>query len=167
MLFRFCLKILYHGELTGRALSDEVKIAYAILEPIIENARVQQLIEVRSATGAGTAGYRYSLTERGRERVRFGIHPRQRHNDPEVICVADVLDQRMVSDSGGHLEKRFVIVTSIVLGESVWTAEITLTDRDTMRFRMLLGRTAIYRRYMVDPGASYLAGKPSPGTRTS
>ncbi len=63
------LKTLYTGELSGMELSDKVKIAYAILEPILENARVEQLVEVRSATGAGTAGYRYALTERGRERA--------------------------------------------------------------------------------------------------
>ena len=63
------LKALYAGELTGRQLSDQVKIPYAILEPIIEAARAEQLIEVRSASGAGTAGYRYALTDRGRERA--------------------------------------------------------------------------------------------------
>ncbi len=64
------LKALYTGELTGRELSDEIRISYAILEPIIEASRVQQLIEVRSATGAGTAGYLYAVTDRGRERGR-------------------------------------------------------------------------------------------------
>ena len=63
------LKTLYTGELSGMELSDKVKISYAILERILENARVEQLVEVRSATGAGTAGYRYALTERGRERA--------------------------------------------------------------------------------------------------
>ena len=63
------LKALYTGELSGRELSDKVKIAYAILESVIESARVEQLIVVRSASGAGTAGYQYALTERGRERA--------------------------------------------------------------------------------------------------
>jgi hypothetical protein len=63
------LKALYGGELSGLELSDEVKISYSILEGILEAARVQQLIEVRSATGAGTAGYRYTLTDRGRDRT--------------------------------------------------------------------------------------------------
>ena len=64
------LKALYTGELSGRELSDEIRISYAILEPFIEASRVQQLIEVRSATGAGTAGYLYAVTDRGRERGR-------------------------------------------------------------------------------------------------
>jgi len=63
------LKALYAGELSGRQLSDNIKIAYSILEPIIEGARIEQLVEVRSASGAGTAGYRYALTDRGRERT--------------------------------------------------------------------------------------------------
>ena len=63
------LKSLHTGELSGRELSDQVRIAYAILEKIIEQARIEQLIEVRSATGAGTAGYRYALTDRGRHRT--------------------------------------------------------------------------------------------------
>ena len=63
------LKALYAGELSGSELSDKMKIVYAILEPILDGARVEQLVEVRSATGAGTAGYRYALTQRGRERA--------------------------------------------------------------------------------------------------
>ncbi len=69
IILALSLKALYTGELSGRELSNRVKIAYAILEPLIEAARLQQLIEVRSASGAGTAGYRYALTDRGRERA--------------------------------------------------------------------------------------------------
>ncbi len=64
------LKVLYSGERSGRALADEIKITYGILEPIIAQARVEQLIEVKRASGTGTAGYEYALTDRGRDRAR-------------------------------------------------------------------------------------------------
>ncbi len=97
----------------------------------------------------------------GKDRIRFGIHPLQRRTDREHICTADVLDQRIVADSGGHRERRYVIETTVVLGEESWPIEITLTDRDTMRFRMLLGRTAIRQKFVVNPASSYLVGKPT------
>lgn len=95
--------------------------------------------------------------------VRFWVHPLQNSDRLEVCCEALVLDRRVVRDSGGHEEERFVIRTRVELAGVVWPAEVTLTDRDSMGFRMLLGRTAIRGRYLVDPGNSYLAdqeGKP-------
>lgn len=91
--------------------------------------------------------------------VRFALHPMQRREDPVVWCEAPVVDCRIVRDSGGHEEERYVISTDIQLGEKVWPIEITLTSRDNMGFRMLLGRTAIRKKYLVDPGRSYLMGK--------
>jgi predicted ATPase with chaperone activity len=64
------LKVLYTGQMTGRELADEVKIGYGILEPIIATARLEQLVEVKKASGAGTAGYQYALTDRGRDRAK-------------------------------------------------------------------------------------------------
>lgn len=98
--------------------------------------------------------------EDGRERVRFWVHPQPDRTDIEQICVADVLDKRQVSDSGGHRELRFVVSTTLVIGSLSWPIELTLTDRDSMRFRMLLGRTAISGRLAVNPSRSYLLGKP-------
>ena len=72
-----------------------------------------------------------------------------------------MIDRRQVSDSGGHRELRYVICTPIRLDEREIPVEITLTDRDTMRFRMLLGRTTLCEGFVVDPARSYLTGKPA------
>lgn len=97
----------------------------------------------------------------GRERVRFGVHPVQGSTEVAAECEADVVDRRVVTDSGGHAEERFVIRTPIRLGELIWPVEITLTDRDTMTFRMLLGRTAMAGRLWVNPSRSFLTGGPA------
>ena len=64
------MKVLYAGEISGRALSDQIKITWGILEPIISQARVEMLIEVKRAQGVGTAGYEYALSDRGRDRTK-------------------------------------------------------------------------------------------------
>ena len=120
-------------------------------------------IKAKVDTGARTSALHTSRVEpfrrNNRDFVRFWIHPLQRRTDLVLTCTAPLLDRRMVSDSGGHRENRYVIETLLRLGGSTWPIEITLTDRDTMRFRMLLGRTAMENRITVDPGTSYLRGK--------
>lgn len=99
----------------------------------------------------------------GRRRVEFKMHPRQRDTEAVIVCEADVLDERVVRDSGGHSEKRWVIETPVTIGDDTWPIEVTLTARDDMLFRMLLGRTAIRKRAVVDPARSYLVGKKPDG----
>lgn len=121
-------------------------------------------VDTGARTSALHAFFVEPFVENGIQRVRFGIRPLQ--NDPRVerICHADVLDERVVADSGGHRERRFVIATTIEVCGTSFSAEVTLTDRETMRFRMLLGRTALCDRFLVDPARSYLTGRPHLGT---
>jgi len=120
-------------------------------------------IKAKIDTGARTSAlHAFSVrtfTKQGIKMVRFRIHPYQRRKDVVVECIAPVLDKRWVTDSGGHREQRYVIESSVKLGELVWPIELTLTNRENMKFRMLLGRTAMKGRIRVNPGRSYLVGK--------
>jgi hypothetical protein len=120
-------------------------------------------IKAKVDTGARTSAlHGFEIEELGDgevQRVRFRIHPVQKDNSTEIQCEADVVDRRVVRDSGGHQELRWVIRTDIRIGDQAWPAEFTLTSRDDMLFRMLLGRTAMKGRAVVDPARSYLMGK--------
>jgi len=120
-------------------------------------------IKAKIDTGARTSAlHAFKVAyyqNRGRGKVKFGLHPFQRKNNPELVCEAEVIDERMVTDSGGHREKRYVITTPIVLGGHEFPIEITLTNRDSMGFRMLIGRTALKGKFFVDPNTSYRCGK--------
>ncbi len=122
--------------------------------------RVKAKVDTGARTSTLHAFYVHSFVDKEIRRVRFGVHPYQGRTDIERHCLADVLDERDVTDSGGHRERRVFIRTAVVIGAQQLAIRMTLTDRDTMRFRMLLGRTAMRGRFVIDPRLSFVAGKP-------
>lgn len=120
-------------------------------------------IKAKVDTGARTSTLHafelQTFSEHGQPRVRFKMHPLQKDSEVVVTCVADIVDERFVTDSGGHREQRLIISTPLTIGPWSWPIEMTLTARDNMMFRMLLGRTAIKGIAMVDPSRSYTTGK--------
>jgi len=120
-------------------------------------------IKAKVDTGARTSALHAfeieTFSEQGKSRVRFRIHPKQKDSNTVVTCVADIIDERTVTDSGGHREKRLIIETPMTIGPWSWPIEMTLTARDSMMFRMLLGRTAIKGLALVNPAMSYRVGK--------
>lgn len=92
--------------------------------------------------------------------VRFKVHPLQKRNDIIVSCHAQVIDERHIMSSTGHIERRYVISTPLCLGNYMWLIQLTLSDRDPLRFRMLLGREALNGRVLIEPNRHFLQGHP-------
>ena len=127
-------------------------------------------IKAKVDTGARTSALHAWRVEpyehEGAPWIRFHMHPLQRNTELSVMCEAPIHDRRVVSDSGGHREMRYVIETAVELAGRRRNIEVTLTDRDTMLFRMLLGRQAM-RGLRVVPDASFLTRSPLSATEAA
>ena len=97
--------------------------------------------------------------------VRYSIHPWQRSAEEAVGCESQVIEQRSIRSSSGHTDVRYVVALDISLAGRTVTAEVTLSRRDEMGFRMLVGREALRKGFLVDPHRSYLGGRPSRSVR--
>lgn len=127
-------------------------------------------IKTKVDTGARTSAlHAFNIEpfkQDGKDWVRFTLHPLQKNDQVEHSCSCPIQESRLVTNSGGAQEQRFVITTPITLGNQTWPIEVTLTNRDDMGFRMLLGRTALRGRFLVDAAQSYCQGQPGSPTMT-
>jgi len=130
-----------------------------VVLPDLGIAALKAKVDSGARTSCLHAFYIDDFEKDGEEWVRFGVHPKQNNTVDELMCEAPVVERRYVSDSGGHRELRPVIATTLNIGNTTFSCEFTLTNRDSMKFRMLLGRTAMNGRMLIDTSKSYEQGK--------
>lgn len=122
-----------------------------------------EAINAKIDTGARTSAIHAEeiiiFEKHGKEYVRFTIFPLQRTKRGQVESVAEFVGYRMVKSSSGHISRRPVIRTNLMMGNIKYPIEITLINRDVMGFRMLIGRLALRQRFLVDPSRSYISEK--------
>lgn len=128
--------------------------------PQLGIAAVKPKIDTGARSSALHALHIEQFERDGAPWLRFDVHPLQRNAKATVRAEAPLLEYRMVKSSTGHASRRPVIITELELAGLRWPIELTLAARDQMGFRMLLGREALRGRFTVDPGGSYLVGKP-------
>ncbi|MBF4603009.1 ATP-dependent zinc protease [Curtobacterium sp. VKM Ac-2884] len=117
-------------------------------------------IKVKLDTGArSSALHAFDLEELPDNRVRFSVHPWQDTDADAVTIACDVHDRRIIRSSTGHTQERIVVLTTITLAGRAVVSEVTLSNRDQMGFRMLVGREALRQGFLVDPARSFMAGR--------
>lgn len=120
------------------------------------------LIKVKIDTGAKTSAlHAFDLEvikKDGKNYASFSIHPIQKNDTISIKCISEIIDMRVVKSSNGLKEERYVICTPMQIGKKIWDIEITLTNRDIMHHRMLLGRGAM-QSILVHPARTFCQGK--------
>lgn len=127
--------------------------------PELGLSKIKAKIDTGARTSALHAFALHPFMEDGKHRIRFDIHPLQHNTSKIITCTADIVDRRLVTDSGGHEEERYVIYTPVTIAGQTWPIEITLTERENMLFRMLIGRSALRKRFIVNPARSFITTK--------
>lgn len=121
-------------------------------------------IKAKLDTGARTSAiHAFDLEEfekNGDDWVRFSIHPWQRSAVESTVVELPVHDRRVVRSSNGEAQERMVVLMDITIVGATVTAEVSLSRRDEMGFRLLIGREVLRKGFLVDPGRSYVGGRP-------
>lgn len=125
--------------------------------PALGIAKIKAKIDTGARTSALHAFSLKPFFENNQRKIQFEIHPLQHNNEEVITCIANIVDKRLVTDSGGHEEERYVIETPITIAGQTWSIEITLTERENMLFRMLLGRSALRKHFIINPARSFVS----------
>jgi len=126
--------------------------------PVLNVPAIRARVDSGAKTSSLHAFNIQPFKREGESWVSFEVHPIQKNRKTTVRCEAKVLDRRIIKSSNGEREKRFVITTPLELTGRRFEIEITLTNRDSMGFRMLLGREAMRGRILVDPSETLIHG---------
>ena len=120
-------------------------------------------IKAKIDTGAKTSAiHAFSVSEFERDGApwaSFILHPVQRRKLPEITCQAPIVDRRMIRSSNGIAQERLVIRTTMRMGDREWPVDLSLTNRDDMGFRLLVGRDALKKSILIHPARTFLQGK--------
>ncbi|MCB2113887.1 MAG: RimK/LysX family protein [Parvularculaceae bacterium] len=145
----------------GKARTPLMEIGWRewVALPDLNVERIKAKIDTGAKTSALHA-YNIQTVERdGTAFAQFVLHPAQRRKSPAVKCLAPIVDKRVIRSSNGVAAERIVISTALRMGDRSWITEISLTNRDEMGFRLLIGRDAIRKGVVILPGRSFLLGK--------
>jgi hypothetical protein len=124
--------------------------------PDLGITKIKAKIDTGARSSALHAFHLHSFDKGDRNLIRFQVHPYQKDSHHTVTATAEILEWRQVTNSGGNSQLRPVIKTNVLLGGRQWAIELTLTNRDVMGFRMLLGREALKKGFLVHPNKSFL-----------
>ena len=127
----------------------------------LDGQRMVGKVDTGAKTCALHAFYTEPFTWEETPWLRFGLHPIEGFEEPEKHYELPLKGTKLVRDSGGHQEERYVVETLISIGGQSMRAEFTLTSRDNMRYRCLVGRNVLNKRYLVDPGRVFLQSQES------
>lgn len=132
--------------------------------PALGIAAVRARVDTGARSCALHASDQTMFKRAGKDWVSFQVHMGFERAQRSISCEALLLDMRQVKNTSGEIEERFTIHTPIVIGSHRWNVDITLTNRERMRYRMLLGRAAMKDHAIVYPARTFLQGKPDPQT---
>lgn len=124
--------------------------------PELNITHIKAKIDTGAATSCLHAIHIEPYKKGNQDWVCFETHPLQRNTKTTIECHAPLLEQRHIKSSTGHIEHRYVIETMIQVAGRQWPIHMSLTTREMMSFRMLLGREAMRGKIVVNPAKSYL-----------